>query len=290
MIKSFAARAIIPIALAITGFVVLGCVVLYSFIHENMVEEARLHQKDLALTVLSTMRHSMLQSDRQGLSSIIQGVGGREGVKHIRIFSRRHGRFTFSSNTMELGAEVDKSTEGCVQCHPGGGKADFDGAMERTRTFRDREGIPVFALMVPIVNEPECASAPCHAHPPSEKVLGTLDIGISQTALEASLGRVRLQMVVFCLMVLVLSVGGVSALLWRNVFLPMKELVQFSEVVPHHPGGPDLAKDEGEMEMVIRNIKEMAATCQEVMAHQEDAEKEAQRGVKKNQGPGQGGA
>jgi hypothetical protein len=272
MIKSFAARAIIPVALTITGFVVFGCAVLYSFIRADFVEEARRQQRDLADTVLLSMRHAMVTSQRDDLNLMIADIGRRPEVVHLRIFSARRKTFTFSSEPSEVGVPVDRVRQGCVHCHPGGAGATDPGLMtDATCSFRDAWGRPVMAMMVPIFNTPDCQEGSCHVHTASDTVLGALDLGLAQDRLDANLSRLLLQMGVFCLMILVLSVFGVNALLWRNVFLPMKELVDFSEASTHASGGPALAKDEDEMEMVMRNVQEMAACCQEAKAAAEEA-------------------
>jgi hypothetical protein len=85
------------------------------------------------------------------------------------------------------------------------------------------------AITAPIYNEPECSSAACHFHLPSQKVLGTLDIGLSRTELERSLTMLRIQMIIFTLMCLILTVSGVTALLRRNVFLPIQRLRKYIE-------------------------------------------------------------
>jgi len=55
-----------------------------------------------------------------------------------------------------------------------------------------------------------------------------MDFGLSQEPLERSLARLRLRMVIFCVMILILTVAGVTALLWRGVMQPLSELVDFA--------------------------------------------------------------
>ncbi len=268
MIRSFAARAIVPVSVTITGFVVFGCLVLYSLIRTDLSNQDTRHERDIAETVLLSMRHAMMQGDREGLEQIIRGVGEAKVVTHLRVFSKQRGRITFSADSSESGRTVDRGAEGCVECHEGGGEAVHAGQMEQMRTFEDAAKGPVLALMVSIPNERACSEASCHAHPAVQRVLGTLDIGLSQQAMEDTLGHIRLQMAVFCLMVLVLSVGGVSSLLWRRVFLPVRELVSFSEGVVRASGREPYAGEElDEIESAIRNIQEMADSCHEIKVH-----------------------
>jgi hypothetical protein len=96
--------------------------------------------------------------------------------------------------------------------------------MEQARTFRNKAGTEVIAITAPIYNDPQCSNAACHFHPSSQKILGTLDIGLSQEMMTATLASIRNQMILFTLMVLILTVGGVTAILRRSVFIPMQEL------------------------------------------------------------------
>jgi hypothetical protein len=270
MIRSFAARAIIPVSVTVTGFVVFGCLVLYTLIRADLAEQDARHERDIAETVQLSMRHAMMRDDREGLEQIIRGVGEAKVVTHLRIFSKRRGRVTFSADPAETGRAVDKGAEGCVECHPADGAPPPSGRMEQMRTFEDAAKGPVLALMVSIPNEISCAEAACHAHPPGERVLGTLDIGLSQQAMHDTLGRIRLHMAVFCLMVLVLTVGGVSAILWRRVFLPVRELVSFSEGVVRASGREPCADGElDEIESAIRSVQEMAESCHEMKVHRD---------------------
>jgi hypothetical protein len=101
--------------------------------------------------------------------------------------------------------------------------------MEQARTFINAEGVEVLAITAPIYNDPECSNAACHVHPPGQKILGTLDIGLSREMLLDSLASIRNQMIAFTLMILVLTVSGVTALLRRSVFLPLQRLSDLAE-------------------------------------------------------------
>jgi hypothetical protein len=131
---------------------------------------------------------------------------------------------TFSAKTGELNRQVDKKTEGCIVCHKGDIPVTNLGTMQQARTFKNPEGMDVMAITAPIYNDPDCSSAACHVHPPDQKILGTLDIGLSRAELDRSLKLLSIQMIVFTLMSLILTVGGVTALLMRNVFLPVQRL------------------------------------------------------------------
>jgi len=228
MFKTLAGRALVPVGLAVTGFVVVCCLLLYSAIRSGVNRYAVTEATNLADTILKSARYAMLKSDRETLATIIHNIGQQKGVEHVRIFNKK-GVVNVSAKPDELNRQLDKRAEGCIACHSGPAPTTTLGTMEQARTFKNSSGTQVLAITAPIYNEPECFNAACHVHPSSQKVLGTLDIGLAQDSLASSLAIIRTQMIIFTLMTLVLTIGGVTALLRRSVFLPMRRLREFVE-------------------------------------------------------------
>src|ERR1035437_5479727 len=226
MFATLAGKALVPVGLAVTGFMVVCCLVLSSFIRDNLHRAEIVHATNLADTVLKSTRYAMHNSDRETLATIIRHMGEQKGVDHVRIFNKK-GIVTFSAKPGEINRQVNKNAEGCIVCHKGATPVTTLGTMQQARTFRNPEGMDVMAITAPIYNEPDCSSAACHLL--GQKVLGTLDIGLSRAELERSLTMLRIQMIIFTLMSLILTIGGVSALLKRNVFLPIHRLRKYIE-------------------------------------------------------------
>lgn len=228
MLRNLAARACVPVALAVTGFVIVCCLLLYSTLKRDLINDVVARETSLADIVVKSTRYTMLKDDREALRQTIQTLGEQPGIDHARIFNKR-GVVMFSADPAEVGTQVDKVAAGCVECHAGEKPLTTLGPMEQARSFTNARNIKVLAITAPIYNEPACFTAACHVHAPEAKILGTLDIGLVQTPLEKSLAALRLKMVLFCLMVLLLTVGGVFALLRRNVILPIRKLLSFAD-------------------------------------------------------------
>lgn len=227
MFKTLAAKAFIPVAVTVTGFVAVCCLLLYSVIKEDMTRDSIQHATNLTDTVLKSTRYAMLKSDRETLNNIIRNIGEQKGVDHVRICNKK-GLIMISSRREEINSFVDMKSEGCITCHSGPKPITTLGTMEQARHFVNQRGEEQLAITAPVYNEPECFTAPCHVHPPTQKVLGTLDIILSQGQLKKSLAKMKLQLAVFTLMTLILTVGGVSALLLRSVFLPIRKLDDYA--------------------------------------------------------------
>ena len=227
MFRQFATKEIINVAVVVTGFTIVCCILLYSFVKSDMKEDSILYQDALADTLLQSMKHDMLLSDRESLAHTIRNIGQQERVKYVRIFNHS-GLIGFSSNPEEVFTMVDRESDACKKCHQGSKPATSLVPMERANVYINDNGESVMSLMTPIYNEASCSTGDCHFHPSENTLLGGLEFGLSQEQLEASLARLRLRMIIFCVMILILTVAGVTALLWRGVMQPLRELVDFA--------------------------------------------------------------
>jgi HAMP domain-containing protein len=130
--------------------------------------------------------------------------------------------------------------------------------MQQARRYKNDRGESILAITAPIYNEPECFNATCHVHPSSQKVLGTLDIGLSQKTLLESLASLRNRMALFSVMVLILTVAGVSAILRRSLFLPVQRLASYALQLAagrRDAEPPDLSD---ELESISQTLQELA--------------------------------
>lgn len=237
MFATLAGKALVPVGLAVTGFMVVCCLILYSVIREDLHRGEIVSATNLADTILKSTRYAMHKSDRETLATIIHNVGEQHGVDHVRIFNKK-GTVTFSSKQGEINSQVDKHAEGCIVCHRGSAPVTNLGTMQQARTFKKPDGMGVMAITAPIYNDPDCSSAACHVHRPDQKILGTLDIGLSRAEHDRSLSALGIQMMIFTLMSLILTIGGVAALLRRNVFIPIQRLRNYVEVSYDLPEPP----------------------------------------------------
>jgi HAMP domain-containing protein len=256
-LKSLTARAIVPIAVAVTGFVVICCILLYSVMKTDMINDAVKYETNLADTIIKSTRYAMLKSDRDMLTNIVRNIGQQKGVEHVRIFNKK-GLIMLSEDPTELNRFVDKKTAGCIGCHAGATPSATIGAMEQARRFVNDRGMEVIAITAPIYNEPACYTADCHFHTASQKILGTLDIGLSAYPLRKTLSLMRSRMILFSFMVLILTIGGVAALLRRQVFDPLREIKEFTSDVNRGNLSGELSGIYGELSDLANDIRAVA--------------------------------
>ena len=228
MFDKIAGRALVPVGLVVTGFLAVCFVLLYAAIKQVVIRDSIGQANNLAGIVLKSTRYAMMKSDSDLNRAIIQNISAQNGVQHVRIFNKR-GAVAFSSKPEEVNRQVDKKAEGCIVCHEKQAPVTTLGNMQKARTFTNTAGDEVLAITAPIYNDPECANAACHFHPATQKVLGTLDIGLSQEATLAALASIRVQMLIFSILTLVLTIAGVVTLLKMIVLVPMRKLQEYTE-------------------------------------------------------------
>ena len=258
MLKSLTARAIVPVAVAITGFVVVCCILLFSALKEDMISDAVSYETKLADTITRSTHYAMLKGDRETLRNIIDNVSSQDEVEHVRIFNKK-GLVMFSGNHGEVFTYVDKKAAGCIGCHAGPVAKSTLKQMERARRYQNPQGKDIIAITSPLYNDPACYTASCHFHSADQKILGILDIGLSAEHLNSTLTVLQSRMIVFSFMVLLLSVGGVAALLRRQVFMPLRQIRTFTSNVNSGSLSHDLSGISGELTDLAGDVRSIAS-------------------------------
>jgi methyl-accepting chemotaxis protein len=272
MFKTLTAKAIVPVAVAVTGFVIVCCILLYSVMKTDMTNDTIKHETNLADTVIKSTRYAMLKSDREMLSNIVENIGDQQGVEHVRIFNKK-GLIMFSKEAGELNSFVDKKAAGCIGCHAGAVPTATLGSMERARRFTNERGLAVLAITAPIYNEPACYTAPCHVHSAGQKILGTFDIGLSAAPLLKTLAVMRGRMIIFSSMVLILTIGGVAAMLRRQIFVPLREITEFTSNINRGNLDHELSGISGELNDLAEDVRAVALQLRTAVREIEELKK-----------------
>jgi methyl-accepting chemotaxis protein len=205
----------------------------------------------------------MLHDERETLRHIIRNVGEQQQVEHLRIFNKK-GLIMFSEDDAEISRFVDKRDAGCVICHVGSETKRHLGTMDKARQFTNTAGNSVLAITVPIYNAPDCYTSSCHVHDASQTLLGTLDIGLSQAPLQRTMGMLQNRMIVFTGMLLVLTVGAVCALLYRQILKPLEQLATFTEKQSNANLAQDIPELSGDMARLAKSFQRMAHRLREM--------------------------
>jgi two-component system NtrC family sensor kinase len=191
-------------------------------LRENLLTTAVMTEQRMAGVIFQSTRTSMLRNDREQLLEIIGSIAAEPGVRKIRIFSK-NGRVQFSTLPGEAGTMVNKRADACYGCHSSDKPLDKPKTRDTFRIYRAGSE-RLIGLVRPIENEPACSNAACHAHPPSQRILGVLDVVLSLQSVDESLASHERRMwaqVAFSALLMMVIVGG---LVWFFIRRPIQRL------------------------------------------------------------------
>ncbi len=142
-------------------------------------------------TILQGLDRLMMERENEGIGDLIDTLTRHDPLwRDIRLVS--HEGVVVASLRSEAGPEsrargeaLKKGSWPCSQCHSledparGLGASSFDQVIELPTGGR------AVAVTMPVLNEPRCSSAACHAHPESVRVLGLLQAEFSLRNVDA---------------------------------------------------------------------------------------------------------
>src|SRR6185503_17517898 len=123
-----------------------------------------------------------------------------------------------------LNTQVDLRTEACWGCHATSQPLERLPRPDRARVYL-LAGERVVGVIRPIENEPACSQASCHAHPPSQRVLGVLDVVVSLEPAEQAILDHERRIAVLTLLGGAALLVLLSALVVHMVRRPVQRLI-----------------------------------------------------------------
>lgn len=137
--------------------------------------------------IKKSTRYSMLLNRRDDVHQIINTIGTEPGLIGIRVYNKM-GTIAYSTDSTEIFEKVSMKDEACIACHREPGRIEELSEQNRIRYFINRkDSTRTLGLINPIKNEKDCYTADCHAHEPSVKILGVLDVMVSMKELDEAI-------------------------------------------------------------------------------------------------------
>jgi two-component system, NtrC family, sensor kinase len=255
--KSIGAKLIL-----VVGFILISSIGIFAYVNiasqkKQLIAEVMRGAIRISETVRRSTRNDMLRNLREDLHQMIETIGQQEGLEKIRVFNKE-GQIMFSSDKNEIGAMVDKKAEACYACHSAEKPLERLDTPDRSRIFRVKPGHRVLGVISAIYNEPDCYTPDCHAHPPDQKVLGVLDIGMSLADVDKDITGARNKMTVFAIIAFLVISVTISISINRYVTRPVRELVKGTKKIAE--GDLDYSipiRTEGEIGQLASSFNQM---------------------------------
>ncbi len=162
-------------------FIIISSLSYYFMIRqqeENVITAGVNEILRLGDTITLGTYYAMLTDSKEDIQEIVKNVGKLDEISNIRIYNQ-HGQIKFSNIPDEIDEYADMADPKCAVCHASDPPLFQLDASERTLMMASPDGGKLVGIITPVYNEPNCATGQCHAHDPSTKILGFLDVAVS---------------------------------------------------------------------------------------------------------------
>ena len=255
--KSIGAKLILAV-----GFILILSIGIFAYVNiasqkKQLTGEVMRGAIRISETVRRSTRYDMLRNASEDVHQIIETIGQQKGLEKIRVFNK-DGKIMFSTDKEDIGEMVDKKAEACYACHSAEKPLERLDTPERSRVFRSKQGHRVLGVISAIYNEPDCYTPACHAHPPEQKVLGVLDIGMSLADVDEEIGGAENKMIIFAIIAFLVISVTISISINRYVTRPVRELVKGTKKIAEGDLNYSIpVKTEGELTQLASSFSQM---------------------------------
>lgn len=219
-------------------------------------------------TVRASTREEMMRGQMETTYRVMEGIAHQKPVSKLRIFDSK-GKVTFSTLGSEAGHVLSTDAVSCRPCHGGAAPAPAVqlSVSDRARIYETRDGERILEMVTPVYNEPSCSEADCHAHPPTQRVLGLVEVGLSLASADRELAQIA-RRTAFLAAATVLIVAFLVALSVRHwVTLPVRDLVGWTQrIAEGRYKGSVPARSDDELGVLTRSFSEMATSLAKTRA------------------------
>lgn len=224
LFHSLGVRLLVPLLLI--GVAVLAAYAWISF-HStrNHIVELVTSQAGRSSELIRRSTHDgMLLNRKEEVQRTFEGIAGGAEVAAVRIYDKQ-GKIFLSGRPEEIGTRpYDLAAEPCRACHDAEGRRSPKDLGITPSPSRILRGEGTLRHLSVIENEPGCTGAACHAHDPSQRVLGVLEVEMSLATVGEALRTTRWQLLgaAAALMVIIAVVSSVS--IHQGVLQPVARL------------------------------------------------------------------
>lgn len=179
--------------------------------------------------------YSMLENDKAMLQRELDIISTMSGIDEVNMYNE-HDQLAYSSLSADF---ADDRNPNCSECHTNLSSM-FSYLEKDYRIIEDQPECGVFqddeterqlVIRKPILNEPSCYTAACHAHDESEEVLGSLVINLPLRDLDAFMNRSSSDFLMLALLITGIMLGFLVVFTRKRIKKPINSIIKASEAV-----------------------------------------------------------
>lgn len=224
---------------------------------------------NIGFLVEGALYRAMLENDQTSLQNTLDIINTMSGIDDVNMYDK-HNNLVYTSISNDPSNHSDPD---CISCH-----TDFDtmfSATEKSVRIIDANSACIMnpnedntrhlLIKSPILNNSSCSTAACHAHDPSDKVLGSLVIKMPLSGLDRALEKSTTNYFLLAALMTVLLIVFLIAFTNKKIKDPLNELLKASEAVARGDKSTRLAikpHQLSDMRMVAGAFNEMLDNLQ----------------------------
>ncbi|MCA1757112.1 MAG: hypothetical protein LC649_06615 [Bacteroidales bacterium] len=190
---------------------------------------------NISSLVEGSLYYSMLENDKSSLQSTLDIINTMSGIEEVNMYNEDEMLVysSYSSDSLSIGSSS------CCSCHrdmneifPERGRS-YKILDNSSDCFNNMNGDERRFLMIrtPIMNEPSCFTASCHAHSPDDDVLGSLIIKIPLEELDRAVHKSSTEFVLLAILITIVLVVILIIFTSKNIKNPLNAIVAASVAV-----------------------------------------------------------
>jgi two-component system NtrC family sensor kinase len=241
--------------LSIFLFVSFG--IIFRSVNEEYMQTV-IHQKgsNIGLLVEGALYHSMLTNDKSSLQNTLDIINFMSGVDDVNMYDSEN-ELVYSSFSNNAGGH---SNPNCINCHdnlevmfPGKDKSyrilEVRSECSMNQNLKkDDDNTRHLLIRSPILNRPSCYQSDCHAHKPTDEVLGSLFIKIPLKELDEAVQKSSTDFFLLATAMTVLLMSFLIYFTRRNIKDPLNEIIRASQAVSNGDKSTRLEIRSGQMD------------------------------------------
>jgi two-component system NtrC family sensor kinase len=224
---------------------------------------------NIGFLVEGALYRAMLENDQTSLQNTLDIINTMSGIDDVNMYDK-HNNLVYTSISNDPSNHSDPD---CISCH-----TDFDtmfSATEKSVRIIDANSACIMnpnedntrhlLIKSPILNNSSCSTAACHAHHPSDKVLGSLVIKMPLSGLDRALEKSTTNYFLLAALMTVLLIVFLIAFTNKKIKNPLSEIILASEAVARGDKSTRLAikpHQLSDMRMVAGAFNEMLDNLQ----------------------------
>jgi two-component system NtrC family sensor kinase len=230
MFNKLAQRLAIPLTLIVVIVAAFSGLFTITAEERQMLKAMTQSADQLSRGISSATWHAMLADRREDAYQVMETIALKQGIDRIRMFNRS-GQVTFSTDPAEVRMQSEPADSPCLACHPIPTPPDDGILSTRMQIYRTAGGGRNMAMVTPILNEPSCSQALCHAHPKSDAIVGTLEVHHSLETVDSELSAMRNRVLIRVLVESSLITLCLFLFTRRFVDHPIHELMEAAQAI-----------------------------------------------------------